>query len=215
MPTCPEFLNDTSRYPVVRSNRDPGSARDLQRTGGSDGRKIWVKSRTGEGSSFGLTSPRRKPLPSIGSLPLLRFVIIGGSPRNQPFPQPSNGKGGAMKHVRHHFHFPALLSLSACRSAKKMYERGNCDEAVNWLPKVQKNPMMPGPLTCSCSAYRYAVDDHSGESPNLLRSQNDFCWNRLTRNMPACSACLTSSIATLQSMKSSADGLRGCAVGIW
>ena len=82
-----------------------------------------------------------------------------------------------MKHVYTIFIFLALLSLSACRSAKKMYERGNYDEAVELAAKkVQKKPNDAGTIDLLRSAYRYAVDDHERRIANLLRSQNELRW---------------------------------------
>jgi tetratricopeptide (TPR) repeat protein len=70
--------------------------------------------------------------------------------------------------------------LFSCRSAKKMYEKGNYDEAVELAAKkLQKKPNDAATLDILQNAYRYAVDDHERRIQANEQSNNDlrFEWN--------------------------------------
>lgn len=74
--------------------------------------------------------------------------------------------------------FIALTSLMvSCRSAKKMYAKGNYDEAVELAAKkLQKKPDDATTLDILKNAYRFAVEDHESRIRNNDASNNDLRW---------------------------------------
>jgi tetratricopeptide (TPR) repeat protein len=67
--------------------------------------------------------------------------------------------------------------LISCRSAKKMYAKGNYDEAVELAAKkLQKKPNDAATLDILKSAYRFAVEDHESRIRNNDASNNDLRW---------------------------------------
>jgi tetratricopeptide (TPR) repeat protein len=65
--------------------------------------------------------------------------------------------------------------LFSCKSAKKMYEKGNYDEAVELAAKkLQKKPNDATTLDILQNAYRFAVDDHESRIRNNAASNNDL-----------------------------------------
>ena len=69
------------------------------------------------------------------------------------------------------------ITLFSCRSAKKMYEKGNYDEAVELAAKkLQKKPNDAATLDILQNAYRYAVEDHENRISNNSNSNNDLKW---------------------------------------
>lgn len=73
----------------------------------------------------------------------------------------------------------ALIALgtSSCKTAKKMYEKGNYDEAVELAAKkLQKDPGNPELLSLLRDAYRYAVNDHEDRIRSYSESQNELKW---------------------------------------
>lgn len=73
--------------------------------------------------------------------------------------------------------FLTTLLLFSCRSAKKMYEKGNYDEAVELAAKkLQKKPNDAATLDILHNAYRYAVEDHESRIRNNTNSNNDLKW---------------------------------------
>ena len=71
------------------------------------------------------------------------------------------------------------LSLFAfsCRTAKKMYEKGNYDEAVELAAKkLQKNPDDPKLISLIREAYRYAEEDHQANIRSFSQSSNELKW---------------------------------------
>lgn len=65
----------------------------------------------------------------------------------------------------------------SCRSAKKMYEKGNYDEAVELAAKkLQKKPNDAATLAILQDAYRYAVEDHESMIRNNAASTSDLRW---------------------------------------
>lgn len=70
-----------------------------------------------------------------------------------------------------------ILTAASCRTAKKMYEKGNYDEAVELAAKkLQKNPDDPKLLVLLQDAYRYAVDDHESRIRAAAESNNELKW---------------------------------------
>lgn len=72
------------------------------------------------------------------------------------------------------------LILFSCRSAKKMYEKGNYDEAVELAAKkLQKKPNDYETIDVLRNAYRFAVEDHENRIRNNSESNNDlrYEWN--------------------------------------
>lgn len=69
------------------------------------------------------------------------------------------------------------LVLFSCRSAKKMYEKGNYDEAVELAAKkLQKKPNDHETIDVLRNAYRFAVEDHEARIRNNAESNNDLRW---------------------------------------
>jgi hypothetical protein len=59
------------------------------------------------------------------------------------------------------FFITVTALLVSCKTAKKMYEKGNYDEAVELAAKkLQKKPNDAATLDILQNAYRYAVEDH-------------------------------------------------------
>jgi len=72
-----------------------------------------------------------------------------------------------------------FLSLSAfmigCKSASKLYEKGNYDEAVEVaVKKLQQDPSDEKLRSLIKDAYRYAVDHHNNRIRNYSESKNDL-----------------------------------------
>lgn len=67
--------------------------------------------------------------------------------------------------------------LFSCRSAKKLYEKGRYDEAVELAAKkLQKDPDDAGLLATLRSAYRYAVEDHEARIRANAESNSEMKW---------------------------------------
>jgi tetratricopeptide (TPR) repeat protein len=67
--------------------------------------------------------------------------------------------------------------LISCRSAKKMYAKGNYDEAVELAAKkLQKKPNDAATLDILKNAYRFAVEDHESRIRNNDASNNGLRW---------------------------------------
>ncbi len=65
----------------------------------------------------------------------------------------------------------------SCKTAKKMYEKGNYDEAVELAAKkLQKKPNDAATLDILQNAYRFAVEDHETRIRNNANSNNDLKW---------------------------------------
>jgi tetratricopeptide (TPR) repeat protein len=72
--------------------------------------------------------------------------------------------------------FSLFLLFVGCKSASKLYDKGNYDEAVELaVKKLQKKPddEMRALLQ---SAYRYAVNDHENRIHQLSDNSNDLKW---------------------------------------
>lgn len=73
--------------------------------------------------------------------------------------------------------FAALLALSSCKTAKKMYEKGNYDEAVELAAKkLQKDPDDPKFRDIIMSSYRFARNDHESRISEYNFSSNELKW---------------------------------------
>jgi tetratricopeptide (TPR) repeat protein len=83
-----------------------------------------------------------------------------------------------MKSKLYAFIFIAVISLLfSCRTAKKMYAKGNYDEAVELAAKkLQKKPHDEAILDILQHAYRFAVEDHEARIRNYAGSNNDLRW---------------------------------------
>jgi hypothetical protein len=69
-----------------------------------------------------------------------------------------------------------ILLVAGCKSASKLYDKGNYDEAVELaVKKLQKKPddEMRALLQ---SAYQYAVNDHETRIHQLSYNTNDLKW---------------------------------------
>ncbi|MFT3676776.1 MAG: hypothetical protein QM781_12815 [Chitinophagaceae bacterium] len=72
------------------------------------------------------------------------------------------------------------IFLFSCKSAQKLYQRGQYDAAVELAAKkLGKKPNDIGLLTVLQDAYRYAVQDHESRIRNLSNSSNDLRWEQI------------------------------------
>ena len=72
--------------------------------------------------------------------------------------------------------FGFVLLVAGCKTASKLYDKGNYDEAVQLaVKKLQKKPddEMRGLLQ---NAYRYAVNDHENRIHHLSDNTNELKW---------------------------------------
>ena len=73
----------------------------------------------------------------------------------------------------------SFISLSAlsCKTAKKLYEKGNYDEAVELATKkLQKDPDDQKFLDIIQNSYRYAVNDHESRIRTHSESNSELKW---------------------------------------
>lgn len=66
-----------------------------------------------------------------------------------------------------------VISIAAvsCKTASKLYEKGNYTEAVELAAKkLQKDPDDPKLLNIIQSSYRYAVNDHETRIKEMLKA---------------------------------------------
>lgn len=69
------------------------------------------------------------------------------------------------------------MVLFSCKTASKLYEKGNYDEAVELAAKkLQKDPHDPELLGIIRNAYDYALNDHESRIQNYGTSSNDLKW---------------------------------------
>lgn len=65
----------------------------------------------------------------------------------------------------------------SCKTASKLYEKGNYDQAVELaVKKLQKDPNDSKLLDIIQSSYRYAVNDHESRIRNNSESSNELKW---------------------------------------
>lgn len=73
--------------------------------------------------------------------------------------------------------FFAMITLVSCKSASKMYEKGNYDEAVELAAKkLQKDPSDPKLLGIIQESYRFAVNDHQDRIRSHSQSNSELKW---------------------------------------
>lgn len=67
------------------------------------------------------------------------------------------------------------ITAVSCKTASKLYEKGNYTEAVELAAKkLQKDPDDPKLLNIIQNAYKFAVDDHEGRISNDAQSSNEL-----------------------------------------
>jgi len=84
--------------------------------------------------------------------------------------------GGHMRKIYTLFGLIAIVLTAGCKTAAKLYDKGNYDEAVQLaVKKLQKKPdnEMRGLLQ---SAYHYAVNDHENRIHQLSDNTNELKW---------------------------------------
>lgn len=75
------------------------------------------------------------------------------------------------------FILSAVTFLISCKSASKLYQKGNYDEAVTVAAKkLQKDPNNKSLQSTITDAYRFAVNDHEKNIANYSSSNNDLKW---------------------------------------
>lgn len=73
-----------------------------------------------------------------------------------------------------------VIALGSCRTAKKMYEKGNYDEAVELAArKLQKDPDDPRLLEIIRSSYQYALQDHESRIRSLGAGNLELKWESM------------------------------------
>ncbi|MEO7984385.1 MAG: hypothetical protein ABI688_09905 [Bacteroidota bacterium] len=76
--------------------------------------------------------------------------------------------------------FAALSVLVSCKTASKLYEKGNYDEAVELAAKkLQKDPHDVKLLDIIQNSYRYAVNDHVSRIRSNSESTNELKWESM------------------------------------
>ncbi|HSU28995.1 MAG TPA: hypothetical protein VLJ68_11465 [Chitinophagaceae bacterium] len=69
------------------------------------------------------------------------------------------------------------MAATSCKTASKMYQKGNYDEAVELAAKkLQKDPNDPKLLAIIQDAYRYAVNDHENQVSQDAASNSELKW---------------------------------------
>ena len=70
--------------------------------------------------------------------------------------------------------------MFSCKSAEKLYNQGNYDEAVELAAKkLQKKPGNAELIEVLQNAYRYAVADHESRIRNYSNSYSDLKWENI------------------------------------
>jgi hypothetical protein len=76
----------------------------------------------------------------------------------------------------------ATTILFSCKTAEKLYQRGQYDEAVEMAAKkLQKKPGDAGLIDIIQNAYRFAVNDHESRIRNYNNSNSDLRWENIYR----------------------------------
>ncbi len=71
----------------------------------------------------------------------------------------------------------ATILFISCKTASKLYEKGNYDEAVELAAKkLQKDPTDSKLRNIIQSSYKYAVEDHESRIRNNSESNNELRW---------------------------------------
>jgi hypothetical protein len=82
-----------------------------------------------------------------------------------------------MKKIYFLFFIAFSTWLAGCKSASKLYQKGNYDEAVQVaVKKLQKDPNDPKLKSVVQDAYRYAVTDHENRIRNYSSMDNEMKW---------------------------------------
>lgn len=77
------------------------------------------------------------------------------------------------------FAFMSLFAVS-CKTAKKLYEKGDYTEAVELAAKkLQKDPNDPKLLDIITNAYSYAVNDHEARIRNYAEGNGELKWENM------------------------------------
>ena len=72
------------------------------------------------------------------------------------------------------------LFIFSCKTASKLYEKGNYDEAVELAAKkLQKDPNDPKLLGIIQHSYQYAVNDHENRIRNNSTGNNEMKWESM------------------------------------
>src|SRR5436190_926069 len=73
--------------------------------------------------------------------------------------------------------FSIFIILAGCKTAGKLYQKGDYDGAVNLAVKeLQKNPGNPEKITLLKNAYQFAINDHENKIRNYHSSNNELKW---------------------------------------
>src|SRR5512132_3655299 len=75
--------------------------------------------------------------------------------------------------------FSSILAIGMirCKSASKLYQKGNYDEALQVAAKkLQKDPNDPKLRSIIQDAYHYAVTDHENQIQAYSENSNELKW---------------------------------------
>jgi len=82
-----------------------------------------------------------------------------------------------MKKLYFLFFIAVSIWMISCKSASKLYQKGNYDEAVQVaVKKLQKDPNDAKLKSVVQDSYRYAVTDHQNRINNYSSMDNDMKW---------------------------------------
>ncbi|MGK2864540.1 MAG: hypothetical protein ACSLE0_21605 [Chitinophagaceae bacterium] len=85
-----------------------------------------------------------------------------------------------MKLKLYSFLFFIGVMFFSCKTAGKLYQAGQYDEAVAMAAKkLSKKPNDESTLNLLTNAYRYAVEDHESRIRNLSNSTSDLRWENI------------------------------------
>jgi tetratricopeptide (TPR) repeat protein len=74
----------------------------------------------------------------------------------------------------------AFIFLLGCKSASKLYQKGDYDQAVEVaVKKLQKKPNDDQMKVLLKDAYHYAVDDHESRISDFSKSNSDLKWESM------------------------------------
>ena len=73
--------------------------------------------------------------------------------------------------------FSLFIILAGCKTAGKLYQKGDYAGAVNLAVKeLQKNPDDPDKIALLKNAYKFVIGDHDSKIRNLHSGSNDLKW---------------------------------------
>ncbi|HTD93985.1 MAG TPA: hypothetical protein VK644_09245 [Chitinophagaceae bacterium] len=76
--------------------------------------------------------------------------------------------------------FSGIIALASCKTASKLYQKGQYDEAVQLAAKkLGKKPNDPATLDILQNSYRFAVENHEAQIRNYTNSSSDLRFENI------------------------------------